>query len=98
MKSFYTSLFDWELTDGQDPSMPTHIDAGEGPGGGIMPADPNGFSHWMPYVQVDDIKAYTKKANDLGANIVSPPTKIPTGGSFSVIQDPSGAVIGLYQP
>jgi predicted enzyme related to lactoylglutathione lyase len=99
IKKFYTSLFDWKLTESFDKSPPyTHIDTGEGPGGGIMSGCKDTPSHWMPYVQVEDIDRYTKKAEELGAKIIMPSTKINSGGSFSVIQDPSGAYIGLYQP
>lgn len=99
VKKFYTSLFDWKLSD-PDNKEPiyTHIDTGEGAGGGIMTTQPGVPSHWMPYVQVEDLEHCTKKAEQLGAKIIVPVTKIEMGGSFSVIQDPSGAYIGLYQP
>ncbi|MBY0462217.1 MAG: VOC family protein [Alphaproteobacteria bacterium] len=99
IKEFYTSLFDWKLSESPDKEEPyTHIDTGEGPGGGIMEAQKGCPPHWMPYVQVEDLDRYTRKAEKLGAKIIVPSTKIKTGGSFSVIQDPSGAHIGLYQP
>ena len=99
MKKFYTSLFDWKLTESLGKDHPyTHIDTGEGPGGGMMSGDKSIPSHWMPYVQVENLDRYTKKAVELGAKVLVPSTKIPEGGSFSVIQDPSGACIGLYQP
>ena len=99
MKTFYASLFDWKLTESPDNDPPyTHIDTGEGAGGGIMPGEQNNPSQWMPYVQVGDLDQYTKKAEELGAKVIMPSTKIKAGGSFSVVQDPSGAYIGLYQP
>lgn len=63
-----------------------------------MPAEHGVPSHWMPYVQVENLETYTQKAEKLGAKVIVPPTKIKNGGSFSIIQDPSGAAIGLYQP
>ena len=99
MKTFYASLFDWKLTESPDKDYSyTHIDTGEGPGGGIMSGKQGAPSHWMPYVQVADLAHYTKKAEQLGAKVIAPATQINNGGSFSVIQDPSGALIGLYQP
>ena len=62
-----------------------------------MQAEQGVPSHWMPYVQVEDLTLYTKKAEQLGAKVIVAATKIDEGGSFSVIQDPSGAYIGLYQ-
>ncbi len=99
VKKFYSSLFDWKLSDPTDKEpIYTHIDTGEGAGGGIMAAQEGVPSHWMPYVQVENLDRYNKKAEELGAIIIVPATKIETGGSFSIIQDPSGAYIGLYQP
>lgn len=63
-----------------------------------MSGEPDVPSHWMPYVQVENLDHYTKKAEQLGAKVIAPATQINTGGSFSVIRDPSGALIGLYQP
>ena len=98
IKKFYTSLFDWKLSENPEKEHDyTHIDTGEGPGGGIMQAEQGVPSHWMPYVQVEDINSYTQKAEKLGAQIIVAVTKIDTGGSFSIIKDPSGANIGLYQ-
>lgn len=97
-KKFYTSLFNWKLTETPEKDHPyTHIDTGEGPGGGIMPAGEDCPSNWMPYVQVEDIEQHTKKAEQLGAKIIMPVTNIDNGGRFSVIQDPTGAFIGMYQ-
>ncbi|MCL5669379.1 MAG: VOC family protein [Gammaproteobacteria bacterium] len=96
-KKFYQGLFDWKLEDmpGMDYTM---INAGAGTGGGMMknPA-PNMPSHWMAYVLVDDINAATKKAKALGANVVKEVTEIAGYGWFSVIVDPTGAALGLWQ-
>ena len=72
-KSFYRSLFDWQLNDvdmggGMTYSM---VDVGEGTGGGMMQHPmPGAPSMWLPYVQVDDIMAATAKAKSLGATVV----------------------------
>ena len=64
-KSFYQSLFDWQLSDidmGGGMSY-TMINVGEGTGGGMMKQImPNAPSAWLPYVQVDDIRTATDTA------------------------------------
>jgi uncharacterized protein len=77
----------------------TMIRVGEGTGGGMMttpaPAVPTA---WMPYVLVDDVTAATAKAKSLGATVAKDVTEVMEAGSFSVIIDPAGAAIGLWQP
>src|SRR5215470_6932406 len=93
-KSFYGSLFDWQLKDeniGGD-MIYTMINVGEGTGGGMMKHPVAGApSGWLPYVLVDDIAAATAKAKSLGATVAREVTEVPNAGSFSVIIDPSGA-------
>lgn len=96
-KSFYQGLFSWELQDapGMDYTM---INVGQGTGGGIMKnLMPGAPSHWLAYVLVDDVAASTAKANSLGATILTDKTEVPNFGWFSIIQDPTGAVLGLWQ-
>lgn len=99
-KKFYKSLFSWELQDiptGQGGTY-TLIGVGEGTGGGIMKNPvPNAPSHWLAYVRVDDVAAATKKAKELGATVLQNRTEVPNFGWFSVISDPTGAVLGLWQ-
>ena len=59
-----------------------------------MPGAP---SAWVPYVNVDDVKAATAKAKSLGGTILKDVAEVPNAGSFSIIQDPTGAVLGLWQ-
>ena len=99
-KRFYSSLFDWKFEDmPMGPGMTyTMIKVGEGTGGGMLKHPMAGQpSVWVPYVQVDNVRASTQKARSLGAKILRDTEAIPGGGTFSVIQDPSGAVFGLFQ-
>jgi uncharacterized protein len=97
-KTFYQSLFQWELEDvpGMDYTM---IKVGEGTGGGMMKVPmPDIPSQWMAYVLVDDVAASTEKAKSLGAQIVKAVTEIPGVGLFSVMVDPTGAALAMFQP
>lgn len=96
-KAFYSGLFDWQLEDipGMDYTM---INVGEGTGGGMMKTvEPSSPSSWMAYVLVDDAAVATEKARSLGATICKEVTEIPGIGWFSVITDPTGATLALWQ-
>ena len=56
-----------------------------------MPGAP---SAWLAYVNVDDVAAATATAKSLGATIVRDVTEVPNAGSFSIIVDPTGAMLG----
>ena len=100
-KSFYAELFDWQLEDVPNPAVPTGtytmIKVGEGTGGGIMKNIPDGPSGWLAYVEVDDIRAATKKARSLGGEVMKDTTEVIGMGWLSFIRDPTGAVLGLWQ-
>jgi len=87
-KDFYSKLFDWELEDmAMGPSDTyTIIKVGDGTGGGLL-------KNPMP----GDIKAATKKAESLGAKIVKNSIEVPDMGWLSIIADPTGAALGLWQ-
>src|SRR5262249_9628881 len=100
-KSFYRSLFDWQLKDENMGGGMTYtmVDVGEGTGGGMMKHPvPGAPSAWLPYVLVDNLAAATAKAKSLGATVARDVTEVPNAGSFSIIIDPTGAHLGLWQP
>jgi predicted enzyme related to lactoylglutathione lyase len=97
-KEFYAKLFNWTITDndmggGMVYSM---FKPDDGPGGGMFTksGSPTG---WLAYVGVDDIDAATKKAESLGASIVRGPHEVPGHGWMTVLTDPTGATIALWQ-
>jgi predicted enzyme related to lactoylglutathione lyase len=59
---------------------------------------PGASSDWMPYVGVADIKASTAKAKSLGAAVLRDVTEVMDLGWLSILKDPTGALIGLWQP
>jgi predicted enzyme related to lactoylglutathione lyase len=97
-RKFYESLFGWELKDmpmGGGHSY-TLIGVGEGTGGGMM-SDPQTPPHWLAYVGVDDVRAKTDQAKKLGATVLQDVMEVGEYGTMSVIRDPSGAAIALWQ-
>jgi predicted enzyme related to lactoylglutathione lyase len=100
-KSFYGKLFDWDLEDfpGDNEGTYTLIKVGEGTGGGLMQNPmPGAPSMWMPYVLVDDLKATTDKAKSLGATVMKDTTEVPGMGTFVILGDPAGGMVGLWKP
>jgi uncharacterized protein len=100
-KSFYRSLFDWELKDVDTGGGMTYtlIGVGEGTGGGMMKQMmPGAPSAWLAYVGVDDIRAATDKAKSLGATVMRDVMEVMDEGWLSIIRDPTGAALGLWQP
>jgi predicted enzyme related to lactoylglutathione lyase len=102
-KDFYSKVLGWTMDDmpmgGGEPY--TVIKVGGRSVGGIMkmPKEvPAGVPpHWQSYVTVDDVDAVAKKAEELGATAIVPPTDIPNVGRFYVFKDPNGAVLALIQ-
>lgn len=100
-KQFYTSLFGWKLSDVPMPGgggSYTMIDVGEGTGGGMFQnPDPNVPPHWLAYVGVDDVAASTQRAKELGATVAMDVMQVGDFGKMSVLRDPAGAHIALWQ-
>ena len=98
-KAFYGQLFDWKLEDIDMGDMTyTMIRVGEGTGGGLMHNPmPNPTSQWVAYVEVADVEAATRKAKSLGAKVMKEVAEIKGAGKFSIISDPTGAMLGLWQ-
>jgi predicted enzyme related to lactoylglutathione lyase len=100
-KAFYGKLFEWTLEDvpmGPGGSY-TMIKVGQGTGGGMVKHPvPGAPSAWLAYVQVEEIKAATEKARSLGATIMQDVVEVPGMGWLSILIDPTGAALGLWQP
>ncbi|HTP30469.1 MAG TPA: VOC family protein [Anaeromyxobacteraceae bacterium] len=98
-KTFYGKLFDWKMEDVPMPGgVYTLIQVGSGTGGGLMKHPmPGAPSAWLAYVLVDDIAAAVGTAKSLGATVVKDVTEVSGAGWFSIILDPTGAALGLWQ-
>ena len=59
---------------------------------GMGPVPPN----WMVYFGVANVDDTTSQAEALGAIVLVPGTDIPGVGRFATIQDPQGAVFGMF--
>jgi predicted enzyme related to lactoylglutathione lyase len=98
-KTFYGKLFNWKLEDVDMGDMIyTLIKVGDGVGGGLMQNPmPDGHSMWISYVKVGNVRKATDKAKALGAKVKRDVTEVK-GASLSIITDPTGALLGLWEP
>jgi predicted enzyme related to lactoylglutathione lyase len=91
---FYAELFGWKPEEEQTPMGPYTMFQGLLAGlTKNRDAIPVG---WVPYVGVDDVARATKQAKKLGAEVLRDCIAIPEG-TFSVVRDPTGGVMGLFQ-
>jgi uncharacterized protein len=97
-KEFYGKLFGWTFTDNDMGGGVVYstFKPDSGPGGGIFTM-PGAAPAWLAYVDVDEINAATEKAKSLGATIVRGPLEVPGIGWFTVVLDPTGATVALWQ-
>ena len=100
---FYSEVFGWTPRAAMDMGeMGTYTifsrGGEDGDVGGCMrlPEGMEAPPHWLVYIGTDDVDATAERAKDLGATIFVQPTDIPEVGRFAVVQDPAGAVFGLF--
>ncbi len=97
---FYRALFGWEFAEPTDtPVGPYYMsERGDQAGIGMMNKPMEGMpSAWLPYVLVESVEGTVAKAKELGSEIVVPPTPVEGHGIFSVIKDPQGAHLGIWE-
>jgi predicted enzyme related to lactoylglutathione lyase len=101
-RDFYGSLFGWEFEDAPIP---------EEAGGGVyrmariggrsaaaMYQTTERHPAWASYVTVDDVDGMAGRAAELGATPMGPPFDVMDAGRMALFQDPTGAVLALWQP
>ena len=102
-KSFYGRLFGWKSRARADSGSFTrlHLDGRE-----VASVYQLGEarlrhgvpSHWMPYVQVDDVEDAARRAALLGGRVTVRPFTISGVARTALIVDSIGAHIGLWEP
>ena len=91
--TFYEKLLGWKSAAG--PAGMTMFAGEAGPMAGIGMKDGQ-VGGWVPYAEVDDVDAATKRAVKLGAALLQEKTRGPAG-DFSIVRDPGGAAVALWQ-
>ena len=97
-KSFYSTLFGWEYEDSPIPGGGVYSMAlldGKAVAALSVADQP---PHWNCYVTVESADAATARARELGAGVVAEPFDVMDVGRMSVIADPAGAALCLWEP
>ena len=107
-KSFYGSVFDWDLNtmqmDEGEYTIATTTPVDES----MMPTEPGGINGGLMRrsdetpspvitIDVDDIEQSLKDVEAAGGTTVTPRTPIPGMGAFGYFKDPEGNVMGLWE-
>ncbi len=103
-KAFYATLFGWSYED--VPMAPGDVytmcrlsgrDVGAictmRPEQRVQGVPP----HWLAYIATDQIDAAAARVPALGGAVVAPPFDVMDIGRMSVIQDPTGATLAMWQ-
>lgn len=98
-KEFYAELFRWQFKEMKVNGEPySLIYVGGKAVGGIMKRPHKGVpTAWTPYVTVSNVDEAAARAEKLGGKILCPKQEVPGRGRFVVIEDPTGALLGLWE-
>jgi len=92
---FYSSLFNWPISDGPIMNIPSGLGGPEpGPAGHMRQS---GQSRISLYVQVRDIHDSLALVPTLGGTVISQPFDVPGGPTIASIEDPEGIPLVLVQ-
>jgi predicted enzyme related to lactoylglutathione lyase len=95
---FYSNLFGWTVNS-DNPLGYREINTGsaEGIQGGIWPAPRQAPNFVQLFTAVHDVRACVKRAQQMGAQLIIPPTALPDGGELAVMHDPQGMSFGVMK-
>lgn len=104
-QAFYSALFGWEIDAQPLPGGGSYtnfrITGYSVAGGGQMPQEllaAGAPPVWTSYVNHSDIDAVAARAAEAGGNVFLPPMDVMDQGRMALIQDPTGAPFGVWQP
>lgn len=104
-KAFYGGLFGWQaedisIGDARSYTM-LHLD-GDYVGAlyemGAGRRERGVSPHWFSYVKADDVGRVAERARELGGSEIRAPFDIGNSGRAAVLQDPTGALFGAWEP
>lgn len=99
-ESFYKKVVGWNPVPFAPDGSYTVFNKPGGSGvAGLMPLPtPSTPPNWMMYVGTPDVDQTAMRIAQLGGRVVKQPESIPETGRFAVVQDPFGAIFGIFQP
>jgi predicted enzyme related to lactoylglutathione lyase len=99
-RDFYAKLFGWKVEVNPDPQYGGYALAKIG-GKDVAGIGPKQMeeapSAWTVYIGTTDAEDTAKKAQAAGGTVIVPTMDVGDQGKMAIIQDPSGAMIGVWQ-
>jgi len=97
---FYSSVFGWKVEVNPDPQYGGYALAKAG-GKDVAGIGPKQMDEaptaWTVYIGTPNAAETAKKAEAAGAKVIVPVMEVGEQGHMAIIQDPSGAYLGLWQ-
>ena len=104
-KEFYTNYFGWSFRDSPLPPEMGGVyttwllgDKEVGAAYQIGPQMPGVPPHWMSYIAADSADDIAAKATAHGGTALCPSMDVMEHGRMVMLQDPTGATFGVWQP
>ena len=104
-KAFYGELFGWTANDMPtgDAGVYTMLQCDGDDVAALYEMDPARRAmgippHWFSYITVEDADAAAARAREAGGTILAGPFDVMDSGRMVVVQDPTGATFGAWQP
>ncbi|HET7052656.1 MAG TPA: VOC family protein [Solirubrobacterales bacterium] len=99
---FYSGLFGWQAPEAENAEQTggyrQAMLRGK-PVAGMMPLMQEGQPPaWSSYVSVEDADATVAGAKEAGGTVLAEPMDVMDLGRMAVFSDPTGAVLGIWQP
>jgi predicted enzyme related to lactoylglutathione lyase len=97
---FYGEVFGWTaqtMEMGEGGTYTLFKRAGDVDVAGATRAPEGAPSAWVPYLATEEVDGTAARAKELGATVIQEPTDIPGMGRFAIVQDPGGAILGLWK-
>jgi predicted enzyme related to lactoylglutathione lyase len=100
-KEFYGVMFEWDFDDNEIPGgagvYSICLVGGEAVAA-IAPQTEDFPPHWNNYVTVESADETVARAKELGGTVIEEPFDVMEAGRMALLQDPTGAMICLWEP
>jgi predicted enzyme related to lactoylglutathione lyase len=100
--SFYGGLFGWDVPESENAEQTggyrQAMKNGK-PVAGMMPLMQEGQPPaWSTYISVGDADATIARVKEAGGSVIAEPMDVMDLGRMAIFADPTGAVLGIWQP
>jgi uncharacterized protein len=98
LMAFYTTLYGWTWDEGDESTGYYSIASSDGSAVMGCGQGPGGAGALVPYFKTSDIDASVAKATEFGGTVFMGPMQVMTVGKMALVNDPTGATHGLWEP